>query len=634
MILDLERGTYRDLGETNHMYAFIVVDYLGRAYHPLLGGDIARYDPKTDRLERLKQTIDGASPTPESHLADPTSHPINWEISPNKRTLYAVPMSGNQIYDYDLTARGDTLAGRSVAMLVPGAVSTDCRAMCVAPNGIVWAGVDVELAGKKKFLHLVSYKPGDSAAVNHGPLAVGNPDFTNFTNRRREPLPWHHGFYRFGDGNLLPRYTVMGICAARSGTVYLTTLAPFTLHEVRPRQVPQPPELPRKPIAGIATEYRYNSHADLILGRLVQTETLDGRGRVPTLRLASLYTDQVPKNDTSRRIAADLALPIYKTIPETLTLGGDRIAVEGAMIVAEHGDYPDSPTGAQAYPKRRMFEQLFATVDKHHHRGLPVFCDKHLADTWTDARWIYDEARRRGMPLMAGSSVPSAWREPPIDLPRDTRLKQIVAVSYHRIDIYGFHALEALQALAERRAGGETGVAAVQYFEGDEVWQGADRGVYNRRVLDAALAAMRERPLPQGKKVEELAKKPSLCVIEYRDGTRGCLFTLDGPVAEWTVAWQDEQDQIASVAFRPQEDRPYSHFAILVNAIEQFMTTGRAPWPVERTLLTSGLIDEFLISKSEGGKRRETRHLDVTYRSDWNWTMPIAPAPARPAGEQ
>ena len=46
---------YRELLDCRHMYAFIVVDYLGRAYHPILGGEIARYDPRSDQLQRLKQ---------------------------------------------------------------------------------------------------------------------------------------------------------------------------------------------------------------------------------------------------------------------------------------------------------------------------------------------------------------------------------------------------------------------------------------------------------------------------------------------------------------------------------------------------------------------------------------------------
>src|SRR5262249_10552794 len=71
LVLDLKRGTYKDLVDSHHVYAFIVVDDRHRAYHPMLGGDILRYDPKGDKLERLRQTIDGAPPRSDSHLADP-----------------------------------------------------------------------------------------------------------------------------------------------------------------------------------------------------------------------------------------------------------------------------------------------------------------------------------------------------------------------------------------------------------------------------------------------------------------------------------------------------------------------------------------------------------------------------------
>src|SRR5262249_31696377 len=151
--------------DTKHIYGFIVVDYLGRAYHPMLGGGIMRYDPKTDTVELLKQTIDGKEPTKESNLANsdvqvtvqrqaspgdsgplyrtqvsyPAGHPINWDITLDGKTLYAQPMSTNNAYAYDLTQPGNTLAGRSLGTLVPGATSVDCRAMCVGPTGTMWA---------------------------------------------------------------------------------------------------------------------------------------------------------------------------------------------------------------------------------------------------------------------------------------------------------------------------------------------------------------------------------------------------------------------------------------------------------------------------------------------------------------
>ncbi len=232
-ILDLKTGKYRDLMDCRHMYAFIVVDYLGRAYHPVLGGDIVRYDPRSDKLERLKQTIDGKPPAADSHLADPNSHPINWDIAPDGKTLYCVPMSTNQLYRYDLTALGDTLPGQSLGTLVAGAKKTDCRALCVGPRGTVWAAVTEPKAGVQ-LLHLVSYQPGEKVARDRGPVAVRNPEYTAFTDRNGKPLPYHDGLSKMPDGTVTTRHVAMGVCEGRDGSVYVLALHPYTLLRIRP----------------------------------------------------------------------------------------------------------------------------------------------------------------------------------------------------------------------------------------------------------------------------------------------------------------------------------------------------------------------------------------------------------------
>lgn len=234
MILDLKSGKYRDLIDCQHMYAFIVVDYKGRAYHPILGGDIARYDPTTDKLERLKQTIDGKPPTRESLLALPESHPINWDISPDGKTLYAVAMSGNQLYAYDLTATGDTLPGRSLGVLVPGAKSTDCRAMCVGDKGDVWASVTVPHKEVSNLCHLVRYRPGEAAPVDLGPVAISNPTYTEFTDKDGKPLPWHHGVKKLSDGTTVTAHVTLGIGQLPDGSVGIMAISPYTLLLVKP----------------------------------------------------------------------------------------------------------------------------------------------------------------------------------------------------------------------------------------------------------------------------------------------------------------------------------------------------------------------------------------------------------------
>jgi sugar lactone lactonase YvrE len=231
LILDLKTGKYRDLIDTRHPFGFIVVDYLGRAYHPMLGGDIVRYDPRTDKLERLKQTIDGKAPTKESNLANEQGHPINWDISPDGKTLYALPMSTNNAYAYDLTQTGDTLAGRSLGTLVQGAKGTDCRAMCVGPKGVMWAAITESHSKVGHLLHLVSYRPGDKAPRDHGPVSVTNPDFTEFTDRTGKPLPFHGGFTKVGDVTTT-KYVILGVCEAKSGDVYILALHPYSVLRV------------------------------------------------------------------------------------------------------------------------------------------------------------------------------------------------------------------------------------------------------------------------------------------------------------------------------------------------------------------------------------------------------------------
>jgi sugar lactone lactonase YvrE len=231
LVLDLKTGTYRNLIDTKHAYGFIVVDYLGRAYHPMLGGDIVRYDPKTDKVERLKQSIDGKPPTTESNLANEKGHPINWDIAPDGKTLYAQPMSTNNAYVYDLTQTGDTLAGKSLGALVPGAKSTDCRAMCVGPKGTMWAAITEVHPKVGHLVHLVSYRPGDQAPRDHGPVSVSNPNFTEFTDKNGKPLPFHGGFGKVGDVTTT-KYVILGVCEAKSGDVYILALHPYSVLKV------------------------------------------------------------------------------------------------------------------------------------------------------------------------------------------------------------------------------------------------------------------------------------------------------------------------------------------------------------------------------------------------------------------
>lgn len=385
-------------------------------------------------------------------------------------------------------------------------------------------------------------------------------------------------------------------------------------------------------IAIVTTAYYHNSHADVLATRMLKGQTLDGKGEFPKLKFASLYTDQVPENDISRELAKKYGFTIYDNVADALTKKTGKLAVDGVLLIAEHGKYPESDTGQILYPKRKLFEQVLKVLDESG-KVVPVFCDKHLADNWTDGKWFYDEAAKRKIPLMAGSSLPTSWRYPAADVGRDRPLREIVALSYHRLDTYGFHAMEIVQCLAEQRKGGETGVKSVRCLTGEAAWKAFSDGTCDRKLLDQCFGVLKDRPLPKDKRPEELCPNPDLFVIDYEDSLRASVLTWshDWHVNEWSAAWRyADKDESAAAVFWTQEGRPFMHFAILLKGIEQMMHTGKPAWPVERTLLTTGTLDALLVSRRDGSKLLATPQLSIRYETPWRWQEPPPPPPSRP----
>ena len=390
---------------------------------------------------------------------------------------------------------------------------------------------------------------------------------------------------------------------------------------------------PTKKIAAIVTLYTHNSHADLIVSRLLQTDTLDGKGKDSSLKLVSLYTDQKPEKDISRLLAASHRFRVSDTIEDALTLGTGRLAVDGVLLIAEHGEYPKSPLGMPRYPKRRFWDETIK-VFRSSGRVVPVFIDKHLADNWQDAKFTYDNAREMKIPIMAGSSVPGTWRRPSADVKRGARLREIVGITYHLTEHYGFHALEMVQALAEQRRDGETGIKAVQTITGEAVWRAFDEKSFDTELFDAAWKRL-SQPRGGGRPLRQLVREPKLFRIDYADGLRAHVLELNGAVGEWSAAWRyADNDQIESSLFWTQEGRPAAHFTLLLNGIQQMVQTKKPSWNVERTLLTSGALPALLVSEKENQRVVETPYLMLTYKQTWRWTEPPPPPLMREWREQ
>lgn len=372
----------------------------------------------------------------------------------------------------------------------------------------------------------------------------------------------------------------------------------------------EPAPEPRR-IAAVMTVYRPNSHADVIVGKYLEGYNQDGRPPRPDSRIASMYVAQTPQDDLSREMARKHGVPIYRTIYEALTLGTDRLAVDGVLLIGEHGDYPVNDKLQTLYPRFEMFLEI-TDVFRRSGRSVPVFNDKHLSYSWIKARRMVEIARELKFAFMAGSSIPVTYRRPDLDLEWGAPARRAVAISYSGLDIYGFHLLESLQAMVERRRGGETGIRAVQCLERDAVWRYLDDTPWAWRLLEEALSrSLTRRPGD----LRSLVKEPAAFLLEYRDGLEAAAFLLTGGVSDFTVAIEVEgQARPVSTLMWAEDRRPYWHFACLVQNIEKMFETGVATYPVERTLLASAALDWLLESRIRDHQRLETPQLAIGYR--------------------
>lgn len=371
--------------------------------------------------------------------------------------------------------------------------------------------------------------------------------------------------------------------------------------------------VPRPKVAAIVTEYRPLSHADVIVGRMLEGYRPNGVHQKPRTRIVSMYTDQVPANDISRELAARYGFTIYPTVEEALTLGGRHLAVDAVALLAEHGDYPVNERGQKLYPRYELFERIVAVL-RSSGRAVPVFCDKHLSYSWSKALRMYQWARELGIPMMAGSSIPLTIRAPALELPYGCRIECAVAAGYGEFESYGFHTLEALQCMVERRRGGETGVAAVEWLEGEAVWRWRDGpGRWSAPLLEAALATS---PSVKLGSPEQNCPHPALFLVDYRDGLRTATYMLTGHHAGWVFAAKlaGQRSPVATHfgPVKPTSDLP--HFDGLVWCIEEFFVRRRPVYPVERTLLVSGVLD-FLFESRQQQRRIQTPELAVQYRA-------------------
>jgi len=420
--------------------------------------------------------------------------------------------------------------------------------------------------------------------------------------------------------SLIPRREFL----ATAGTATALTLGPglsgcASVHTARRSGRP-------KTVALLATETRKHSHAQHFIDRLLEGYGWEGRWHHPhpEVQLVSLFVDQFPEGDLARDRSARFQVPIYPTVEESLTRGGSKLAVDGVIIIGEHGKYPRNEKGQTLYPRHAWFKKIVRVFEQSG-RAVPVFNDKHLSTTWPECAEMAADARRLKFPFFAGSSLPVTWRIPAIDLPHGTQLKESLCVCYGGVDSYDFHGLETAQCMSERRRGGESGVKNVLALRGAGLWNELESRGETQSLFQQALARSHTVRAPEGYTIARptlaWARQASPDAVgyfyEHHDGLRTTMIMANSLVRDFTYAGLAQNGEVTSCQMHLPMPNHISttadFFNPLMHHIEQTVLTGRVPYPIERTLLTSGMTLFGVESLHRGQVLLPTPELTIPY---------------------
>lgn len=382
----------------------------------------------------------------------------------------------------------------------------------------------------------------------------------------------------------------------------------------------------KKKIAFLGTEIRTHSHAQHFLDRLAMGYAYKGQWRQPRLDVASVYIDQNPENDLTPGRLKRYGLKSYDTIESALTLGTDSLAVDGVVIIAEHGDYPVNEKGQRRYPRYDWFKKVVKVFESSG-RSVPVFNDKHLSTDWKECVEMVADSKRLNFPFMAGSSLPVTWRLPMLDMPHNVPLRESVCVCYGGIDSYDIHGLETAQCMSERRKGGESGIISVVAYKGETLWSVLrdDRYKDTRRLIESALRRSHNLPVDTGYPsgvvdfdwAARTMPQSTGYIIEHADGFRTSMILA--PIQDFNYAGlrADRDEIISCQMYLPMPTHGSTtadFFTPLIKHIEDLVLTGQPPYPIERNLLTSGMVIAGVESLYRGSQIVPTPEMRIAYQ--------------------
>ena len=373
------------------------------------------------------------------------------------------------------------------------------------------------------------------------------------------------------------------------------------------------------------------SHADVITARWLTPQKADRLWgwQGPHTTIVSTYFDQFGNDDIARKTWAKYDIPICPTIREALTLGGNDLAVDGVLLIGEHGDYPVNSYGQKLYPRKEFFDQIVAVFEASGRTG-PVFCDKHFSWSFSAAREMIATSSRLGFLLFGGSSLPHCRYYPNPDFSGE-EIEEVVCIYHRPLESYAFHALEIVQSLVECRRGGETGLRSATAWMGQEYERVKKTDWWPVDLLDAAADV---QPTPNNEvpdyRDDDQADTPTMAwTLEYNDGLRVThLRQRENPLGGFSAAVRRKgNNRIEPVLPLLGTLESYApHFACLAQVIEDTFLTGLPPFPVERTLYTTGMLESMMQAMQKPGQQLFTPHLDICYEFTDRREIPVLSA--------
>jgi hypothetical protein len=181
--------------------------------------------------------------------------------------------------------------------------------------------------------------------------------------------------------------------------------------------------------------------------------------------------------------------------------------------------------------------------------------------------------------------------------------------------------------MSERRRGGEVGIREVHALRGEKLWEHLDQDRYTltRDLMVAALNRSHNLPVEGGFPTDRVTypwfrktlPDTTGYLIEHNDGFRTSIFMTGIRDFNYAGYREDTGSIVSCQMYLPMPTHGSTtadFFNPLTRHIEDTILTGRTPYPVERTLLTSGMVIGGVNSLHQGQVPVATPEMNIRYQ--------------------